>query len=121
MEFHLAGSAVPGAPGLHFSFYATGERLWTGFDGEEGPYVSARAFGDNLCDLADIVRLFRRHGLDVPDTWVRTLTAGVAAACGDGRPPFGWLTDGTPLTSFAGTAGLPCVLAMLKTYRVTGE
>ncbi|WP_328952451.1 hypothetical protein OG778_35905 (plasmid) [Streptomyces sp. NBC_00184] len=121
VEFHLAGSAVPGAPGLRLSFYATRERLWAGFDGEEGPYVSARAFGDNLCDLADIVRLFRRHTLDVPDAWVRTLTAGVAAACGDGPPPFGWLTDGTPLTSFAGTAGLPCVLAMLKTYRVTGE
>ncbi|MFG2925761.1 hypothetical protein ACGFYA_30190 [Streptomyces sp. NPDC048305] len=121
VEFHLAGSAAPGAPGLRLSFYDTQDRVWTGFDGEEGAYVSARAFGDNLCDLADIVRLFRRHALDVPRAWVRALTEGVAAACGDGPPPFGWRTDGAPLASFAGTAGLPCVLAMLKTYRVTAE
>ncbi|MFG2589675.1 hypothetical protein [Streptomyces sp. NPDC048438] len=121
VEFYLSGSSLPDAPGLRQSFYATEDRTWTGFDGEEGPYVSARALGDNLCDLADIVRLFRRHGIDVPGPWVRALTEGVRAACGDGPPPFGWRPDGTPLASFPGTAGLPCVLAMLKAHRVTGE
>lgn len=121
VNFYLAGSTVPGAPGLRLSFYATEDRTWSGFTSQDGPFVSARALGDTLCDLADVVELFRGHGHAVPYGWVRALVEGVRAACGDGPPPFGWRLDGSPLSGEPGTAGLPCVLAMLKAFRVTGE
>ncbi|MBZ6176176.1 hypothetical protein KVH24_27005 [Streptomyces olivaceus] len=122
VNFYLAHSTAPLAPGLRLSFYATEDGAWTGFtDAAEGPFVSARALGDTLGDLADVVLLLRRHGHAVPHGWVRALVDGVRAACAEGPPPFGWRTDGTPLASEPGTAGLPCVLAMLKAFRVTGE
>ncbi|MFD5358383.1 hypothetical protein ACFWJ2_03210 [Streptomyces tendae] len=121
VNFYLDGSTVTSAPGLRLSFYATEDRTWSGFTGQDGPFVSARALGDTLCDLADVVELLRGHGHAVPYGWVRALVEGVRAACADGPPPFGWRLDGSRLSSEPGTAGLPCVLAMLKASRVTGE
>ncbi|WP_320774755.1 hypothetical protein [Streptomyces sp. CRN 30] len=121
VNFWLAGSPAAHAPGLRLSFYDTGLGTWTGFGRDDGAFVSARAFGDTLCDLADIVALFQEHGHAVPYGWVRALLEGVRAACDAGPPPFGWALDGTPLPGEPGTAGLPCVLALLKAFRVTGE
>ncbi|MFG3155156.1 hypothetical protein ACGF7W_24255 [Streptomyces sp. NPDC048219] len=121
VNFFLRGSTVPGSPGLRLSFYATRDGAWSGFTGQDGPFVSARALGDTLGDLADVVGLFQEHGHAVPYGWVRALVDGVRAACAGGPPPFGWRPDGTPLPTEPGAAGLPCVLAMLKAFRVTGE
>lgn len=121
VDFYLRGSTVPGSPGLRLSFYATGDRTWSGFTGEDGPFVSARALGDTLGDLADVIELFQEHGHTVPDGWLRALADGVRTACAGGPPPFGWHMDGAPLPTEPGAAGLPCVLAMLKAFRVTGE
>ncbi|MGW0817411.1 hypothetical protein ACWD00_29995 [Streptomyces viridiviolaceus] len=121
VNFYLRGSTVPGVPGLRLSFYATGDRTWSGFTGEDGPFVSARALGDTLGDLADVIELFQEHGHAVPYGWVRALVDGVRAACAGGPPPFGWRMDGAPLPTEPGAAGLPCVLAMLKAFRVTED
>ncbi|MCX5537046.1 hypothetical protein OG785_41590 [Streptomyces sp. NBC_00006] len=124
VDFYLDGSAAPDAPGLRLSFYATEERAWSGFTRDDiGPFVSARAYGDTLCDLADVIELFRAHGHAVPHRWVAALLDGVNATCGEGEtpPPYGWRPDGSPLPGDGSAAGLPCVLALLKAHRVTGD
>lgn len=88
VDFYLDGSAAPDAPGLRLSFYATEERAWSGFTRDDiGPFVSARAYGDTLCDLADVIELFRAHGHAVPHRWVAALLDGVNATCGEGETP----------------------------------
>ncbi|MCQ4209543.1 hypothetical protein [Streptomyces longispororuber] len=122
VNFYLDGSAAPDAPGLRLSFYATDSGTWSGFERDgTGPFVSARAYGDTLADLADVILLFRAHGHAVPYGWVHALTDGVRATCGEGPPPYGWRPDGTPLPGAGSAAALPCVLALLKAHRVTGD
>ncbi|MGO4431198.1 hypothetical protein AB4Z54_73550, partial [Streptomyces sp. MCAF7] len=83
-------------------------------------FVSSRAYGDALCDLADVIELLGSHGHAVPRRWVRALTEGVDTACAT-VPPLGWRLDGGPLPQEPGAAGLMCVLALLKAHRITGE
>ncbi|MCG5217937.1 glycoside hydrolase family protein [Streptosporangium soli] len=120
VDFYLDGSATGAPPGLRMSFYATEDRTWSGFRRDEKEFISARAYGDTLGDLADIIELLRSRGHAVPPRWIQALTAGVDTACAT-VPPFGWRLDGTPLPGDPGAAGLPCVLALLKAHRVTGE
>ncbi|WP_053170499.1 hypothetical protein [Streptomyces sp. SBT349] len=124
VDFYLDGSARGAPPGLRLSFYHLGERRWTGFERGGRPFVSARAFGDTLGDLADVIALLREHGRAVPESWVTALDQGLDAVCRgllpDGLVPLGWASaDGAPLPEPPGAAGLPCVLALLRAQRVT--
>ncbi|MEO3753131.1 hypothetical protein [Streptomyces sp. B6B3] len=124
VDFYLDGSATGGTPpGLRASFYRLADGQWTGFTRNGRPFVSARAFGDTLGDLADVVALLREHGRDVPERWTAALAEGLDAVTRallpDGLVPLGWaLDDGAPLSRPPGAAGLPCVLALLKAQRV---
>ncbi|MDT0444726.1 hypothetical protein [Streptomyces johnsoniae] len=124
VDFYLDGSAQGAPPGLRLSFHHVGDGRWTGFERHGRPFVSARAFGDTLGDLADVIVLLRDHGRAVPDRWLRALDEGLDAVrrglLPDGLVPLGWaLDDGAPLPEPPGAAGLPCVLALLKAQRVT--
>ncbi|GAB2964653.1 hypothetical protein GCM10023080_027330 [Streptomyces pseudoechinosporeus] len=123
-DFYLsAGSADGLAPGLRASTYLLTDGRWTSFERDGRPFVSSRAYGEALGDLADLIVLRRDHGLDVPQHWRRALEEGLDAVSEtDTLVPLGWSTDdGRPLPDAPGAAGLPCVLALLKAERVTGS
>lgn len=122
VDFYLKGSPAP-ARGLRLSFYGTEDGRWSGFERDGRPFVSSRAYGDALGDLADICELLADHGSDVPEHWTQALESGLDAILADlpqdGPVPLGWdLADGAPLAGPAGAAGLSCVLALLKAQRV---
>ncbi len=123
VDFYLDGSAEGAPPGLRMSFHRVEDGRWTGFERDGRPFLSSRAFGDTLCDLADLVVLLREHGHTVPERWTAALDDGLDAVTRgllpDGLVPLGWaLADGAPLPEEPGGAGLPCVLALLKAQRV---
>nr|WP_231747558.1 AGE family epimerase/isomerase [Auraticoccus cholistanensis] len=123
-DFYLAGSATA-VPGLRLNSYVHDERRWQGLRRRGTEIVSARALGETLCDLADLVTLFRHHRAEVPQAWVTALREGAdfvaGAALPSGLLPLGWLPDGTPADDLACAAGLPAVLALARAAAVTGE
>jgi hypothetical protein len=125
VDFYLAGSAAGAPPGLRMSFHRLDDGGWTAFERNGRPFISARAFGDTLGDLADIVALLRDHGRAVPGHWTEALDEGLDAVCRGVPPggvvPLGWRTDGSAYPGPPGAGGLPCVLALLKAERATGS
>ncbi|MGW8949521.1 hypothetical protein [Streptomyces sp. NPDC055709] len=132
VNFYLDGSGAGAPPGLRMSFHNVEDGSWSAFERDGRGFVSARAYGDTLCDLADIVLLLRSTGHAVPHRWIQELgesadfvlasaTSAAPAGSAGGVLPLGWRLDGTPAPELPGAAGLPCVLALLKTHRVTGE
>lgn len=123
VDFYLKGSGTA-VPGLRVSMYETGGRGWSPFDMGGRQVVSSRAHGETVCDLADVIALFRHHALAVPDHWAAALTAAADFLCRarleSGIYPLGWLTDGTAATDLVCAAGLPAVLALLKASTVLG-
>ncbi|RKN44940.1 hypothetical protein [Streptomyces hoynatensis] len=122
VDFYLEGSAAGAPEGLRLACYGLADGRWTTFERGGVPFVSARAYGDTLGDLADIVTLFADRGLPVPERWTTALAEGLDAVCRgltpEGLVPLGWrLADGAPLPAPPGSAGLPCVLALLKSQR----
>ncbi|MEU8221076.1 hypothetical protein [Kribbella sp. NPDC048915] len=121
VEFYLGGSSTP-TPGLRHNAYQVTTRRWTSFRTGSRPMIASRAYGETLSDLADIVALFRRHGEPVPPSWPAALTEAAAflrrSQLPDGTFPIGWRLDGTPASTAISAAGLPCVLAALKTADV---
>ncbi|MEU2428458.1 hypothetical protein ABZ611_02890 [Streptomyces sp. NPDC007861] len=126
VNFYLDGSATGAPPGLRMSFYGTEDGTWSAFRRDGRTFISARAYGDALCDLADVIALLRAAGHAVPERWTRALAEGadflaVSAAPAGGVLPLGWRLDGSPDPEPPGAAGLPGVLALLKTHRLTGD
>ncbi|MFI0732716.1 hypothetical protein ACH4S9_27495 [Streptomyces sp. NPDC021225] len=125
VDFYLDGSAAGAPPGLRMSFYSTEDRAWSAFERDGETFISSRAYGDALCDLADVIELLGAHGHAVPRRWIRALAEGADTACATTAsatvPPLGWRLDGSPLPQEPGAAGLACVLALLKAHRITGE
>ncbi|MGH3489053.1 MAG: hypothetical protein ACRDP8_14225, partial [Actinopolymorphaceae bacterium] len=99
VDCYVAGSGTA-VPGLRLNACAVDEKRWHGFVRDGHEFVSSRAYGETLCDIADIVALFRSHGAEVPPAWTTTLTDAadflVDATLPDGIPPLGWRLDGTP-------------------------
>ncbi|MFI1966447.1 hypothetical protein ACH429_20450 [Streptomyces pathocidini] len=125
VDFYLDGSGTGAPPGLRLSFHNVEDGSWSGFQRDGRTFVSARAYGDNLGDLADVIGLLGEHSQEVPGRWVEALREGadlvVRSTLPNGVLPLGWRLDGTPDPEPPGAAGLPCVLALLKTYGVTGD
>ncbi|NGN67723.1 hypothetical protein G5C51_27965 [Streptomyces sp. A7024] len=124
VDFYLDGSAAAAPPGLRMSFHRLSDGSWSTFERDGQPLISARAYGDTLADLADVITLLRAHDRPVPERWAHALDEGLDAVrkglTPDGMIPLGWRLDGTPHPGTAGAAGLPCVLAMLKAASATG-
>lgn len=124
-DFYVRGSGISATPGLRMSSYLYESGSWGTFRRDGRPMLSSRAYGETLADLAEIVLLFREHGEPVPPEWTDTLTTAVEflrhARLPEGIFPLGWGLDGAPAGDLVCAAGIPCALATLKAYRVTGD
>lgn len=89
------------------------------------PVVSSRAYGETIADLAEIALLFRESGLEVPRGWTEALRESAEFLLGgallSGIFPSAWRMDGTPADDMITAAGLPCLIALVKTYWITNE
>lgn len=122
--FYLNGSAT-GVPGLRSCSYELESRAWGYFTMKGESVVSSRAYGETISDLADIIGLFREQGCEVPGEWLQALREAaeffMEGTLPSGIYPMGWLKDGSPNDEMATGAGIPCVIAAAKAYKVTGE
>lgn len=123
-DFYVRGSGTE-TPGLRASSFQLDGGSWSTFRRDGRPMLSSRAYGETLADLAEIVLLFREHGEPVPPEWTEALVTAVEflrrARLPEGIFPLGWGPDGAPADDLVCAAGIPCVLATLKTWRVTGD
>ncbi|MGG4035976.1 hypothetical protein ABEV74_20000 [Paenibacillus cisolokensis] len=124
VDFYIQGSATS-VPGLRSCSYELESRTWGTFNlgGRRG--VSSRAYGETIADLADIVLLYRERGRETPEAWTTALREAADWLLGSLLPsgiyPAGWLTDGAPCDDMTTAAGIPCVVALIKAHRVTGD
>ncbi|MFC0210853.1 hypothetical protein ACFFK0_00060 [Paenibacillus chartarius] len=123
-DFYVRESAA-GVPGIRHGSYRLRDGEWSDFQWNRQPVVSSRAYGETMADLAEIVSLFRANGREVPGSWLNALNEA-AVMMEEGLLPSGiyppsWRMDGTPAESIVTAAGLPCVIALAKLYRLTGE
>lgn len=123
--FFRKGSAT-GVRGLHFSTYLIPEKRWVGAGKGERTELSSRMLGENMTDLGDIIRLFRKYGLPFPNEWVRSLTdtadflLGETAFTSDGIYPRIWDETGKPAEQMDTAAGIPCVQTLIRAYECAG-
>lgn len=124
VNFYVDNSGLD-MKGLRNSTYDLDNNKWGTFDKDRVPIVSSRAYGETMTDLADIILLYREHGQEVPETWVTALTEAIdffaTATLPSGIFPFGWELDGKPISDMICAAGIPCAIATIKAYRVTGN
>ncbi|MEQ7127764.1 hypothetical protein ABN034_25040 [Actinopolymorpha sp. B11F2] len=124
VDCYVGGSATT-VPGLRLNTCLIDEDRWQGFVRGGHEIVSSRAYGETLCDLADIVQLFRSASEEVPEAWTAALRAAaefvVKATLTSGIAPLGWRLDGSPHSSLICAAGLPVVSALVRTALVTGD
>lgn len=124
VDFYVRESRT-GVPGIRHSTYRLADGQWEDFIRNKQPVVSSRAIGETMADLADIVLLFRERGREVPAAWVDALCESADFFCGSALPagivPSAWRMDGNPADGMITAAGLPCLIAVAKAYRVTGE
>lgn len=124
VDFYLRESRTDVA-GIRHSSYRLIEGQWDDFNWNKQAVVSSRALGETLADLAEIILLFRDMGREVPTCWVEALREStdffLAGALPSGIYPAAWLLDGSSAEDRITAAGLPCLIAVVKSYRVTGE
>ncbi|CAM3626228.1 hypothetical protein OCAE111667_19030 [Occultella aeris] len=114
VEFYLSGSGT-GVPGLRYNSYVHDDRRWQGLRCRGREIVSARAHGETMADLADLISLLRRYGTPAPAGWTTALTEAAefftTATTPSGLVPIGWTADGRPLPDAPWSAGIPAVRA----------
>ncbi|HZG85862.1 hypothetical protein [Paenibacillus sp.] len=112
-------------PGLRRSTYRLNDGQWENFRSKGQPAVSSRAYGETVSDLADIAMLFKEREGAAPGAWVDAVRDAAdffdGAVLPSGIYPAAWLEDGTPADDMITAAGIPCAIAMLKAFRLTGE
>jgi len=124
VDFYLRESAA-GVPGLRHSAYYLEEGRWESFRRNGEQVVSSRALGETASDLADIALLMRAAGRDVPAGWTEAVREAADFFRGgtlkSGVYPAAWRLDGSPADEMITAAGIPCLIAAAKAYRLTGE
>src|SRR5690606_8126497 len=101
------------------------DRRWQGQRLYGQQIVSARAHGETMCDLADLIALYRRHGKPVPPTWPTAVREAADFIGGTTLPsgivPLGWTAAGEPADDLECAAGIPGAHAVAKAAAVLGE
>ncbi|MDR6880608.1 hypothetical protein [Bacillus sp. 3255] len=124
VDFYLTGSRT-GVPGLRHSSYRLEDGVWDDFHWNKLPVASSRAYGETMADLAEIALLFRESGREVPAAWIEALRESadffLNGALPSGIFPSAWRMDGTPADEMITAAGIPCLIALVKTYWMTLE
>ncbi|TDE88521.1 hypothetical protein EXU48_22575 [Occultella glacieicola] len=120
-EFYLGGSGTS-VPGLRYNSYVHDDRRWQGLRRRGRELVSARAHGETICDLADLITLLRDRQVPVPPAWSTALQEAAefitTATAPSGLVPIGWTADGHPVTDPAWSAGIPAVRAVARAAEV---
>lgn len=123
VEFYL-GESGTSVPGLRSGAYHLSDGRWDNFRWQQEPVISSRAFGETVSDLADIILLFRSRGEQVPASWMAALEQSVnfllEAILPSGIFPSTWRLDGSAAETEITAAGIPCLIALIKTWQVTG-
>ncbi|OXM88266.1 hypothetical protein CF651_02425 [Paenibacillus rigui] len=124
VDFYVRESRTA-IPGLRHGAYRLEEQQWDDFSWNKQTVVSSRAAGETAADLAEIILLFQSSGIEVPLSWTEALRESadffLKAVLPSGIVPSAWQLDGVPADEMINAAGLPCLIAILKAYRVTGE
>ncbi|GAA3534559.1 hypothetical protein GCM10022419_012520 [Nonomuraea rosea] len=123
-DFYVEGSATP-VRGLRHGRYLLDDDRWEMFRKDDAAFVSSRAHGETIADLAGLAVQFRDAGLDVPPAWQEAVEDAAAlfwhTRLPEGVVPLGWTPQGTPVSQMISAAGIACVQAMLGAYRLSGE
>lgn len=124
VNFYLTGSGTA-VPGLRSSAYHLSDGRWENFRRQQESVISSRAFGETVSDLADIILLFRSKGEEIPEPWTAEFKQSanflLSARTPSGIFPATWRLDGSAAETEITAAGIPCVIALMKAYQVTGE
>ncbi|MEV4172899.1 hypothetical protein [Nonomuraea sp. NPDC049709] len=122
--FYVEGSATP-VRGLRHGRYLVDDARWEMFRRDGREFVSSRAHGETIADLAGLAVQFRDAGLEVPPEWEEAVADAAAlfwhTRLPEGVVPLGWTPTGVPVSSMVSAAGIACVQAMLGAYRLSGE
>lgn len=123
IDFYVDGSAAS-APGLRYTGYVHDDRTWIGARRHGTEMIFARAYGESLGDIADTVRLFDDHDLEVPASWRTAVITGaefVAGHLSGGLVPLGWTPEGEPVPAEPCAAGIPAAHAVAAAFRLSGR
>ena len=116
VDFYVDRSGTQ-LPGLRYPLYWSREGRWAGFDRPSGELISSRAYGETLCDLIDVIELWKAAGWSVPARWNTAVQEAVGflvrRIVPDRPAPLGWRLDGTAVEPGL-AAGLPCVEAIAR-------
>ena len=123
VTFYLSESGTS-VSGLRNGAYHLSDGRWDNFHRQQEPVISSRAFGETVSDLADIILLFRSQGEQVSASWTEALKQSanflLDAILPSGIFPSTWRLDGSAAETEITAAGIPCLIALIKTYQVTG-
>lgn len=119
VEFFVNG-AEGAVPGLLRCYYMLKEQSWRGSWNEENAPLSSRMEGEALIDLIDILSLLKAHGRQAPAAWEALVKRCCSFLSGPehwtetGLFPGAWTVSGEAASQMVNTAGVPCILALVK-------
>ncbi|MFC5828223.1 hypothetical protein [Nonomuraea insulae] len=123
-DFYVEGSTTP-VRGLRHARYLVDDGTWAMFRRDDADFVSSRAHGETIADLAALTLQFRDAGLETPPEWQEAVEDAAAlfwhSRLPEGVVPLGWTPTGAAVSSMVTAAGIACVQAMLGAYRLSGE
>lgn len=124
VDFYVSGSGTD-VPGMRHNSYVHDDRRWQGQRLYGREIVSARAHGETMTDLADMISLYRRFALPVPPPWLQALREAarfiVSSTLPSGLVPLGWTDDGLAADDLECAAGIPAARAVAKASAVLGD
>ncbi|MEO3805052.1 hypothetical protein [Nonomuraea sp. B1E8] len=122
--FYVEGSPAS-VRGLRHGRYLLDEDRWESFRKDGAAFVSSRAHGETVADLAELALRFRAAGLTAPPAWEEAVEDAAAffwrTRLPEGIVPLGWTPGGVPFSPMVTAAGASCVQALLGAYRLSGE
>ena len=124
-DFFVAQPLPSGPSRLVALRYALDEGRWVHRELDGVEVESTRQFGEAFTNLARLVELGRRLGIDVA-SWRERLCRAADFLCGreawtqDGLLPHAWRFDGSPLAARPSAAGAPCISALALAGVLTG-
>lgn len=124
VEHYVNGSGT-NVPGMRHNSYVHDDRRWQGQNLYGRHIISARAHGETMSDLADLITLYRRYSKPVPQTWLAALREAAdftsATTLPSGIVPLGWTEAGEPADDLVCAAGIPAAQAVVKAAEVLDE
>jgi hypothetical protein len=121
VDFYLKESRTEVA-GIRRASYRIEAGQWDDFTLNKKPVTASRAIGETTADIADIALLFHTQGRDIPASWMDAIREAaefyLSGVLPSGIFPAAWLMDAAPADEMITAAGIPCLIALVKAYRV---